>query len=124
MANELKAFNDNPHLNHPKLTAHCSLLTAHCSLKRFLQALNLRGVVVRVRRVNLEPGLDSVKAAFGVPALALPILFGELRENLRRGLARSAKCVERRAEVAVVIVEAGSVAILVIALNHRALFVE
>src|SRR5262249_35591549 len=83
---------------------------------RFLQPLDLRGVAVRVGRVDLEPAVGGVETGLGVPALELPVVVGHDLEQLERGRACGAKRLERGLDGAGVVAEQDREAILVVAL--------
>jgi hypothetical protein len=75
----------NPIRVNPRSSAVNSLRSRRRALtKRFFQSADLRGVIVRVRRINLQPISHPVRTAFGVSTFALPIFLAHKFKQLRR----------------------------------------
>src|SRR6476660_4872671 len=74
---------------------------------------NLLGVLVGMRRIDLEPFLNRVAAVLGVGALAMPLVLGHTVENLPRGPARGLEGIERRLYRAIVVQPARELVLVV-----------
>src|SRR6266511_4573356 len=99
-----------------------ALTRARCAwrprLRLTARALDLRGVVVRVRCVDAKPVLGAVGAAYRVRADDLPIVVGHSLEELFGCLARPAHRFERGLDWTVCR-QSLSKSFLVVAMDHR-----
>src|SRR4051794_34755765 len=102
------------HMQRPKAEDQRPSSSIILLAQSFLQAANLRGVVVCVRGVNPEPVFGRIASVLRVPALARPVLLGHAREHLRGRLARAAKGRERGSDVALVVSQAHGVRVLIV----------
>ena len=86
-------------------------------------AFDLRGVVVRVARVDLQPLLDAVRAVLRVRAHPGPVRRLQTIQKFRRRLARVAEHLERRVDRPVVVEPPGEF-LLVVRVDHRLILGE
>src|SRR5689334_11384031 len=106
-----------------------SLACASCgscwlNVERFTKSTNLCGVIVCVVRIDREPVLSCVTAAFSVCADALPVFFRHHSQQWNSGFARRAKRCERRRLVTIVIVKPRGELVLIVTFDDGVIFDE